>query len=231
MATALVLVPGLLCAADLFRDQIAAFAHEREVFVADHRAHDGLAQIAASILRAAPRRFALAGLSMGGYLAFEIWRQAPERVERIAFLDTSALADAPEQTMARLERISAAREGRLMEVAAALFPAFVHPRRALDVDLGARFLAMARESGPNAFERQQRAIMARPDSRPTLASVRAPTLVLVGAQDRVTPPEQARVIAEGIAGARLAVIPHCGHLSTMERPEETTRALAQWLSA
>lgn len=229
MTTPLLLIPGLMCTADLYRDQIAAIAPDREVIVADHRVAESVAAIAASILATAPHRFALAGLSMGGYLAFEILRQAPRRVERLALLDTTAAPDAPEQIMTRLERIAAAQAGRYEAIAAAMFPGFVHPARVDDAALRERFLTMARETGPDAFVRQQKAIMGRPDSRPTLATVSVPTLVLVGEQDMATPVSRAQEIAEGIRGARLIVTPDCGHLSTMERPRETCRALLQWL--
>ncbi|MBL8588024.1 MAG: alpha/beta fold hydrolase [Methylobacteriaceae bacterium] len=224
-------VPGLLCTAELYRDQIAGLADLARITVADHGGAETIGAVAASVLAAAPARFALCGLSMGGYVAFEMLRQAPERIERLALLDTSAAADTPPQTAARHERIALAEAGRLAEVAAALWPNFVHASRVGDAALRARYDAMVAETGAARFVRQMRAIMSRPDSRPGLGEIAQQTLVLVGDADRVTPPAEAQVIADGIAFSRLTTIAACGHLSTMERPEAVTAALRQWLTA
>lgn len=228
-ATPLLLIPGLLCTGDVYREQIVALSHARPVHVADHRRADSMKAIAAQILAHAPPRFALAGLSMGGYLAFEILRQAPQRVERLALIDTSAAPDTPEATAKRWARIGAAREGRFIETAESMFPGFVLPAHANDAALKHRYMLMAEETGAEAFALQQTAILSRPDSRPLLASIKVKTLVVVGKEDMATPPEAAKVIADGIAGARLVVIPECGHLSTMERPNAVTEALGGWL--
>jgi pimeloyl-ACP methyl ester carboxylesterase len=185
--------------------------------------------IAASILAAAPPRFALVGLSMGGYLALTIMRMAPERVAKLALLDTSARPDRPEQTERRHAQIALAQAGRFGEVVDALFPIFVHRSRHDDAELRRIVRLMAEETGPQAFERQQRAIMARPDARPLLASIRCPTLVLVGEGDELTPPALSQEIADGIAAARLVVVPQCGHLSTLEQPDAVNRALSGWM--
>lgn len=229
-ATPLLLIPGLLCTGDVFRDQIVALSHSRPVHVADHRRADSIAAIATQILAHAPPRFALAGLSMGGYLAFEILRQAPQRVDRLALIDTTAAPDTPEATAKRWERIGAARGGRFLETAEAMFPGFVLPAHANDAALKHRYMVMAEETGAEAFALQQTAIIGRPDSRPMLASIAVKTLVLVGKEDTTTPPEAAKVMADAIAGAELVVVPECGHLSTMERPHAVTEALAVWLT-
>lgn len=227
--TPLLLIPGLMCTGDLFRDQIVALSHERPVHVADHRRADSIQQIASQILAHAPARFALAGLSMGGYVAFEIMRQAPERVTRLALLDTSARPDTPAQTAGRWEKIGAARQGRYLETAEAMFAGFVLPAHAGEGGLKRRFMAMAEETGAEGFALQQTAILGRPDSRPTLGAIRVPTLVVAGQEDMLTPPDVAREIKDGVPGAKLTIVPECGHLSPMERPNAVTEALALWL--
>jgi len=182
--------------------------------------------IAAGILATAPPRFALAGLSMGGYIAFEIVRQAHERVAALALLDTSARPDTPQQSERRDAQIAMAREGRFAEVSDLLWPVLVHRDRQDDADLKAVVRLMADETGPDAFIRQQTAIKTRPDSRPDLADIRCPCLVIVGDGDTLTPPELAREMADGIPGAGLVTVPGSGHLSTLERPEAVNAGLA-----
>ena len=226
-----VLVPGLNCSPRLYAGQIPALWRFGAVMVADHTRDDALPAIARRILAAAPPRFALAGLSMGGYISFEIMRQAPQRVAKLALLDTGARAETPEQTKMRQPRIELARQGRMAEVADSLFSLLVHRDRAGDEALKRVVRTMAEETGAAAFLRQQQAIMARPDSRPGLAAISCPTLVLVGDSDEATPPALSREIAAGIRGSRLVVVPQCGHLSTLERPEAVTGALTEWLQA
>ncbi|HEX5509775.1 MAG TPA: alpha/beta fold hydrolase, partial [Pseudolabrys sp.] len=177
-----------------------------------------------------PPTFALAGLSMGGYIAFAMLRLAPERIMRLALLDTSARADTAEQTAARKSQIAMAKEGRYAEIADLSMPRYLHASRQNDEALTKAVRQMAEETGAEAFVRQMTAIMTRPDSRPLLASVKCPTLVLVGDGDVATPPELSREIAAGINGARLCVVSDCGHLSTLERPEAVNAALAEWLA-
>ncbi len=226
-----VLVPGLLCTPRLYADQMAALWAFGPVTVADHTRDDTIASLARNILAAAPPRFALVGLSMGGYIAFEIVRQAPHRVVKLALLDTSARPETPEQTAGRREQIALARAGRFGEVPDRQYPNLVAPQHQGDEDLRRIVRVMAEQVGPEAFERQQTAIMARPDSRPGLAAIRCPTLMLVGDQDTLTPPERAREISAGIPGARLVTIPGCGHLSPLECPDEVSRALTELLQS
>jgi pimeloyl-ACP methyl ester carboxylesterase len=226
----IVLVPGLNCSPRLYAAQMPALWRLGPVTVATHTRDGTMAAIAARILGAAPPRFALAGLSMGGYIALEIIRQAADRVERLALLDTGARADTPEASEKRVTNIALAESGRFEDVIGPQFPLYVHPARANDAALKADYLAMCRDVGPEAYVRQQKAIMARVDSRPLLPSIRCPTLVLVGEQDAATPPELSEEMAAAIPGARLARVPECGHLSTMEQPETVTRELVAWLS-
>jgi pimeloyl-ACP methyl ester carboxylesterase len=224
-----VLVPGLNCSARLYADQIPVLWRFGPVTVADHTRDDSMDAIAARILRAAPPRFALAGLSMGGYIALTIVHQAPERVAKLALLDSSARPETPEQTERRKPQIALAQAGRFAEVPALQFPVFVHRDRQNDAALSARVRAMAEETGAEVFLRQQHAIMTRADARPLLKSIHCPTLVLVGDGDALTPPALADEMADGIVGSRLVVVPDCGHLSTMERPEAVNRALVAWM--
>ena len=225
------LIPGLLASARMYAAQVPQLWRAGPVMIADHTRDDSMSGIARRILGAAPARFALAGLSMGGYIAFEVLRQAPQRIAKVALLDTSARADAPEQTAMRRAQMTLASQGRLAEVVEQQFPRLVQRARRADVELRQLFDLMAQEVGAAGFIRQQTAILGRADSRATLGSIRCPTLVLVGEGDELTPPELAAEIAAGIPGARLTTVPQCGHMSTLEQPDEVTRALLEWLEA
>lgn len=223
-------LPGLLCDAALWRPQTEALADRVAPFVADLTLDDNLPAMAARTLAAAPPRFSLAALSMGGYLAFEIWRQAPERVTRLALFATSASPDTPERAEVRRRGMQSVDAGRFVGVTSHLLPQLVHPE-AVQGPVGATVKAMAKRVGGPAFLRQQRAILHRPDSRPTLAGISVPTLVVVGEDDKLTPPAQAELLHRGIAGARLVYLPRCGHLPPLERPDESTGLLRDWLDA
>ena len=225
----IVLIPGLTCTARLYAEQIPALWPFGPVTIADHRRDDTMAAIARRILAAAPPRFALAGLSMGGYIAFEIMRQAPERVAKLALLDTGARADTTEQTERRHVLMAQAKAGGYAEIPELAFPLYVHRNRSNDAALKSIVLDMARETGLDAYLLQQQAIITRPDSRPSLGAITCKTLVLVGEGDEATPPELAREIASGIAGARLVIVPDSGHLSTLEKPEAVNKALVDWM--
>jgi pimeloyl-ACP methyl ester carboxylesterase len=229
-STHLVLVPGLTCTEDLFAEQIASLRREVAITVADHARHDTMSAIARAVLATAPNRFALCGLSMGGYIAFEMMRQAPDRIERVALLDTSALSDTAEQNEWRLKLIAMAQTGQFKSVRDTLWPLFVHPARHDDAALKRAVFKMMDDTGPEIFIRQQKAIMSRPDSRSSLGAVHCPTLVLVGNEDSLTPVSAARTIADGIAGSKLEIVQGCGHLSAMERPDAVTEALRTWMA-
>jgi len=226
----LVLVPGLLCTKALWAAQVEALGDIAEITVADHTRHDSMAAIARSILAAAPERFALGGLSMGGYISYEIVRQAPQRVTKLALLDTGSRADAPERAAARRELIATAEREGARRAQQLLMPVLIHKARLVDKPLVQTIEQMADDIGVEAFRRQQTAIMSRPDNRPFLPSITCPTLVLVGREDALTPVELSLEIAAGIPGAKLEIIPDCGHLSTMEQPEAVNRALRKWLT-
>ena len=224
-----VLIPGLMCSARLYAAQIPHLWTCGPVMVADHTRDDTMTAIARRILAAAPSRFALVGLSMGGYISFEILRHASARVTKLALLDTTARSDTPEAVAVRRAQIAQVAAGGLAEVADAQFMRLVHPLRREDASLRDINRLMSQEVGAAGFTRQQTAIVGRVDSRPMLGDIRCPTLVLVGEADTLTPPERAVEMASGIAGARLVTVPDCGHLSTLERPEAVTQALLEWL--
>jgi pimeloyl-ACP methyl ester carboxylesterase len=229
MAETLVLIPGLACTARLFEPQVAALSAGRTIVVADQTQDDSIAAMAARLLRDVPGTFDLAGLSMGGYVAMEVMRQAPKRVERLALLNTSARLDSPEASQDRQRLIALAEAGRFEEIHSALWPRLVHPDHRGDPYLQDIMFGMMQETGAEAYIRQQRAIMARADSRPSLPGIEIPTLVLVGEGDAITPPEIAREMAEMIEWSSLIVIPGAGHMSTLEQPERVTQALQLWL--
>jgi pimeloyl-ACP methyl ester carboxylesterase len=226
-----VLIPGLLCTPRLYAEQLPALWRFGAVTVADHTRDDSMGGIARRILDQAPPKFALVALSMGGYVAFEVERQAPDRVAKLALLDTTARPDAPEQTEQRKRQIDLARSGRFDGIAQLLFPRFVAAARHGDRALQAVVRTMAEDTGPEAFVRQQTAIMNRVDSRPGLAAIPCPTLVVVGADDVLTPPDRAAEMAAAIPGARQVVVPACGHLSPIEQPQAVRDALVAFLGS
>ena len=228
--TPLVLLPGLLCDRALWAPQIEALGDISEISVGDLTGEDSMAAMAQAILAAAPERFALAGLSMGGYVSFEIMRRAPERVLRLAFLDTSARPDTREQAQARRDFMALAKRGTFKGVMPRHIPRWVHPSRFEDKALIETVTAMSMRVGRDAYLRQQSAILGRPDSRPGLSRIGWQTLVVCGRQDQATPLAAAREIAADIANSRLVVIEKCGHLSTLERPDEVNSAMRAWLS-
>jgi pimeloyl-ACP methyl ester carboxylesterase len=225
----LILVPGLLCDADLWTHQQACLADIADVRIADVTRSDTVQGMAQDVLAGAPPSFALAGLSMGGYVAHAIMALAPERVTRLALLDTSAIADSPAAKERRRALIEMSKVGRFRGVTDRLLPVLVHADRLTDVALTDRVKAMAEHVGPEAFFRQQTAIMGRPDRREQCRNYAVPTLVMCGREDALTPVALHEEMAGLIPGARLAVVEQCGHLSTMERPQAATVMLRDWL--
>jgi pimeloyl-ACP methyl ester carboxylesterase len=228
-ALPIVCIPGLLFTPRLYAEQLPSLWRFGPVTVAQHSLQESVETIARSILATAPERFALLGLSMGGYVSFEILRQAPRRVAKLALLDTTARPDSPEKAADRRALISRARSVPIQEISDELFPRLVDRSRRQDESLRDLFRQMAEETGAEGFIHQQTSIMNRPDSRPGLKEIRCPTLVLVGEGDELTPPELAAEIAAGVAGSRLVKVPDCGHASTLEQPQKVSRALVEWL--
>lgn len=230
MRQPLVLLPGLLCDGALWRPVTDALADVAAAVVADLTLDDSVAGMAGRVLEWAPPRFALAGLSMGGYVAQEIMRQAPDRVIRLALLDTGARADSDEKRRQRTALIALAQRGRFKGVTPRLLPSLIHTDRLEDAELVAVVMGMAERVGRDAFLRQQKAILGRPDGVADLSAIACPTLVLCGRQDVLTPPELHEEMAFHIPGARLVQIEDSGHLPTLERPEPTAAALREWLA-
>jgi pimeloyl-ACP methyl ester carboxylesterase len=230
MTVNLVLVPGLLCDARLWAHQTEHLADIADCVVADITGAESVDDLADSVLASAPDRFALAGLSMGGYVAHAIMRRAPQRVSRLALIDTSARPDTPEQLVRRGQLIDMCKYGKFRGVTDRLLPILVHEARLVENELTNEIKKMSEHIGYEAFIRQQHAIMGRPDSRPFLIEYGVPTLVMCGRQDALTPLEHHQEMVAAIPGSRLAVIEDCGHLSTMERPQAATALMRHWLT-
>ncbi len=226
----LVLLPGLLNTHKVFDRVIAELGDAAQVIVPELYAHDTIGAMADAALGMAPERFSLGGFSMGGYVAFEILRRAPERVERLALIDTQAAPDAPESTARRRGFVEQTQLGRFHGVTSSLLPNLVHPTRLADPAVIDPIVEMATHVGAEGFTREQRAIMARPDSRPLLVDIKIPTVVIFGRQDRVIPLARAEEMAADISNSQLVVIEQCGHMAPLEKPAEVAAALRRWLS-
>lgn len=228
----LILLPGLASDETLWRDQLPMLRARGPVHVTQvHARFQTLPAMATALLAEHAGPLILIGTSMGGILALEVLRQAPERVHALALLGSSARPDTPEMLQLREQAIALFETGRMDEVLRANVPFAFHPSKADDPALVADYLAMVRRAGPEQLVRQNRAIMARADSRPLLASIRCPLLVACGQDDLLTPPECAMEIAAAVAGAQLELLPDCGHLLTLEQPERINALLAGWLDS
>jgi pimeloyl-ACP methyl ester carboxylesterase len=223
-----VFLPGLLCDQALWHHQVRALADVSAPMVADLTLDSSIAAMARRTLAAAPPCFSLVGLSMGGYVALEIMRQAPERVRRLALVDTSARGDSPERIAERQAGMTSLRHGKFVGITRRLLGDLVHPRHFED-HVAAEMRSMALRVGGDAFLRQQQAIMTRPDARASLAAFTVETLIVVGEDDRVTPVEHAEEMHAAIAGSRLHVIPDCGHMPALEEPDLLSELLRDWL--
>jgi pimeloyl-ACP methyl ester carboxylesterase len=225
----ILLIPGLAGSPRIYAPVAPAMWRVGPVTVANHIRDGNMGAIARRILAEAPPRFALAGHSMGGYIAFEIMRQAPDRVAKLALVNTQARPDTPEATARRRTLIARAKAGEYRGVLDELFPGFVHPSRREDGALRQLVHDMGDDIGTEAFVRQQTAIISRPDSRPTLAWIKCPTLVLTGDEDNTIPNALSKEMADGIPGAKLVILAQCGHLPQVEQPQATSDALVEWL--
>lgn len=229
MPDPLVLLPGMMCDARLFAPQIADLSRDHAVMVAPITQGERVEEIASDLLSLLPAKFALAGLSMGGIVAMEVLRRAPERITRLALMDTNPLAETPQTAAAYEPMIIGARAGRLEEVLRGFMkPDYLAPGPQRLAVLG-QVLEMGRDLGPEVLVRQVRALQRRRDQQPTLRRCKVPTLILCGAHDRLTPLKRHAFMAELIPYARLEVIEEAGHLPTLEAPEATTAALRAWM--
>ncbi len=225
----LILLPGLTCDAALWRHQTPALAAHRPVVADVHARADSLPAMAALLLAEHPGALVLAGCSLGGMLALEARRQAPDRVRGLAVLGSTARPDTPAVVALRSQAIVEFEQGRVEPLirANALF-AF-HSRHA--AGLTEDYLAMVQRAGVKGLIRQNRAVMARTDLRPTLPDISCPVLVVGGEDDQLTPPECAREIAAALPQAELHLLPECGHMLTWEQPQAVTALLQDWLAA
>jgi len=231
MTEPLLLLPGMMCDGRLFGPQAEAIAAERDVIHGDITGAADMGTLARQVLDAAPERFALAGLSMGGIVAMEVIRRAPERVTRLALLDTNPRAELPEVQARRGPQIEAVCAGGLDRIMREdLKPNYLAkgPRYGEILDL---CMAMALSLGPHVFERQSIALRDRPDQRETLRAVTVPTLILCGRQDALCPVERHELMHDLVAGSRLVIVEEAGHMPTLERPDAVTAALTDWLAA
>ena len=211
----LVLLPAMGCDGQLWARQIVDLTDIAHPELGDLTVDDSLAGMAARVLAHAPPRFAVAGVSLGGYVALEMVRQQPERILRLAVFGTRASLDSRPRTMAEQGMLATA----------------PHADPMLTSNVSGPVQAMAERVGAEVFERQQRALLARPDLAPAIAAIKVPTLVAVGDRDRICLPEDARALAAAIPGSRLHILKSCGHLAPMERPGETTAILRTWLTS
>ncbi len=227
--TPLVLLPGMMCDGRLFGPQIAALGLRRAIHLAPITEHQTMAELAAEILAHAPPRFALAGLSMGGIVAMEVIRQAPERVTHLALLDTNPRAELPEVRARRQPQIEKVGKGGLRSVMRdEMKPNYLAegPGKQAVMDL---CMAMAMDIGPDVFIRQSVALRDRPDQQDSLRNVEVPTLVLCGRDDKLCPLERHELMHGLIPGSRLEIIEGAAHMPTLEQPDATTDALSGWL--
>jgi pimeloyl-ACP methyl ester carboxylesterase len=224
-----VFLPGLLEDADAFTRLIEGLAGRAACTVADLTRSDTMAGLARDALSQAPEgRFSLLGHSMGGYVALEVMRQAPERIERLALINTNARPDSPESTANR-RRLLALAERDFPAVIAALLPKQLTDEHLKDPDITGLVDSMAVAVGVEAFRRQQEAIIHRIDSRPHLDAIAGPTAVIAARNDQIMPLELLQELADGIPRSRLTVIEDCGHMSTIEQPDRVLEALNEWL--
>jgi len=227
--TTLVLLPGLLNTRRVFEHQIVGLSDIADCIVPEPWHHDTIGAMAKAVLNSQPERFSIIAHAMGGFVAFEILRQAPERVASLALLSTLAPNDTPVQTARREGYLRLVEEGKFAGVVEERIPILLHPSGREDKSLVSAVRKMAEDTGPDVFLRQQRAIMTRPDSRPGLAAISCPTLILFARQDGIVTHEHQREMHEGIAGSRLEIIENCGHLMTMEHPELVSKILVDWI--
>ncbi len=226
-----VLVPGLLCSARVYELLLPTVWSRGAVTVVDNRRDSTVEAIARRLLAAAPDRFALAGLSMGGYVALEVMRLAPERVAALALISTSARPDSPEQLIGRREQQRAVAAGRFSELVERVFPVLVDSGNVGRADLAECWRTMAHEVGPEAYVSQLEASMGRPDSRPSLPSIQCPVAVVHGIGDRLIASDNAVETADAIHGCRLTLVPDAGHMIAQEQPAAVATAVAELLDA
>lgn len=228
--TPLLLLPGMLCDSTVWQHQLEHLIERACPTVGNLTAAETVAELAEAVLANAPQQFALAGLSMGGIVAFEILRQAPQRVSRLALLNTNP-GPASATQHASFDRFNQLIEqNKFNEITSNhLLPNLLHPDHMKNQRLVTHIEQMAKTVGPAAYQRQMAAVAGRPDSRPDLGQIKCPTLVLVGRQDKPCPVAMHQAMATAIPHGKLVVIEQCGHLSSLEQPQAVTALLQYWL--
>lgn len=228
--TQLILVPGLAANAMMWQHQLPVLPAPLRTHVTDvHTRHASIEQMAAALLQEHAGDLVLCGASMGGIVAMEVVRQAPQRVRGLALLGTNARPETDDMRQLREMAITLFEAGRAAEVLRANLPLAFHASRANDAQLAQTYLDFVLQAGAGQLVRQNRAIITRPDARAHLASVACPVLVMCGDSDQLTPPECSREIADLVPAAQLVMVPQCGHMLTMERPEFVNATLLAWL--
>jgi pimeloyl-ACP methyl ester carboxylesterase len=232
--THLVLLPGFLCDRTVWEHQIEALSDLADCTVPDWGTLDSLTAMAEAVLHAAPERFALAGHSMGGRVAMQLYRLAPHRVERIALMNTGAIPRDPGPAGQNEERerralLALARVHGMRAMAVEWLSGMLPPYRQTDTELVESILRMFERKSPDMFEIQMEALLARPDAVPVLSQIDCPALVLTGCDDVWSPPARHQEMAAAIPASQLVLVPRCGHMSTMERPAEVAQAMRAWL--
>lgn len=232
----LVLLPGFLCDETVWQDQLAALTPTCDCLIPDYGHLNSLPAMASAVLAQAPPRFAVVGHSMGGRIALEIFREAPHRVTHIALFDTGCDARPADEIGAEEERgrrnlLAIAREQGMRSMAANWIPPMIHPDRRSDAALTERIVQMMERKTPDIFEAQMNALLARPEAGDLLPKIACPALILTGSHDAWSPPVRHKEMAAAIPNSTLAIVPNCGHMSTMECPDAISRAMEAWLEA
>jgi pimeloyl-ACP methyl ester carboxylesterase len=225
----IVLIPSQLCTELVFEPQMPVLSSLGRPRVFVQREYDSVGTMAQSVLDASPAHFTLITHGMGGFVAFEMLRRDPKRIVKLVLMSALAPADTPKQTERRMGYIRLVEQGRFDGIIEERIPMLLHPARTGDEALTNILRRMANDTGAETFQRQQRAIMARPDSRPMLPSMSCPTMLVFGRQDGITTIEHQKEMLEAIPDVRLEVLEDCGHMMTLEKPTEVNALLEAFL--
>lgn len=222
----IVMLPGMMLDERVYAEQVRQLSPFTRVIIGNITSAPTIQDLAEDVLHAAPPQFAMAGLSMGGIVALEIWRRAPQRVTHLALIDTTPYADRPERQEIRFEQIAAVDAGNLRQVLTqSMKPLYLARKNRESADLLNQILEMGIDLGPDVFRRQSMALAHRADSTATIATIDCPSLVLCGREDALCPVEFHRTMADAIPRADLVILAECGHLAVMEEPNAVASAL------
>jgi pimeloyl-ACP methyl ester carboxylesterase len=225
----LILLPGTLCDGSLFQQQVEAFDDFAQCTIGDHSSSDDLQKVAANILDCTKGDFSVMGLSYGGIIAFEMWRQAPERMKRLILLNTTFKLPSSETRIKQQRFVSMARRGEFKEIIVNnLKDTLLHPDHAAMPDIRKQVLDMALKTGKEKYYKQINSQLGRPDSTTDLHFIKCPTLIITGRQDKICTPEIHAQMAAMIPNSKLEIIENCGHLTTLEQPEKVSEVIRKW---